>query len=172
MDTMRTTAGVLGALAAVALVLVQFMPWGGVAGSAFGTTFKADAYTWHMEASGSSPFGSGSDKTNWYDDEVDDDEDTAGDVTNIRIAIPLILAGLLAVALGGILAFVTRGGAAGAVLLVGGILAAIGTTLFALGVDGLFDSDQDWAASFYLAIAASALGLVAGVLGLAGGRAA
>lgn len=154
-------------MAAVAFILVQFMPWGGVSGSVFGATFSGDAYTWHMEASGSGFGASGSDKTSWYDDEADDDAEDTEHIANIRIAIPLLLGALVLLAVGALLAFVTRGAAAGALMLVGAVAGTIGTILFAIAVDGLFDSDQDWGAAFFLAIGGSALGLASGVLGLA-----
>lgn len=179
LTALRTAAAIVGIIGALCLVFVQFLPWGGVEGSGGGFTFRSEAYTWRMESSGSGSFGGfgefgGSDKVNWYSDEAHDGEDEQdADVLKVRIAIPLLLVGLLLGALGGLLGFLARGPAAGVLLLVGGVLAAAGTVLFAIAVDGLFDSEQDWGASFYLAIAGSALGLVAGVLALApGGRAA
>ena len=175
MTGLRTAAAIVGILGALCLALVQFLPWGGVEESGGGFTVSGKAYTWRMESSGSGSFGgfgefSESDSTNWYSDEAHDgDDDQDAHVLKVRIAIPLLLAGLLLGALGGLLGFVSRGAAAGILLLVGGVLAAAGTILFAMAVDGLFDSEQDWGASFYLAIAASALGLVAGVLALAPG---
>lgn len=166
LSSVRTTASTLGIIGAVCLVLVQFMSWGGVSGSFFGATYDVDAYTWHMEASGDSSFGSGSDKTNWYADDDERDEEADGEVAQIRLAIPLLLVGLVLAALGGILGFSHRGGPIGFLLLIGGILAAVGTIMFALAVDSLFDSDQDWGASFYLALLASTLILVGGVLAL------
>jgi hypothetical protein len=174
---MRTPAAVLGVLGAVALVLVQFFAWGGIStegGSAFGFDFpgtSVDAYTWKMKAEA----GGNTEKESWYSSDLeaeDDDEDSDehnANLLKIRIAIPLLMAGLVLAAVGGLLGFLARG-PYGILLLVGGILAAIGTVLFALGVDGFFDSDQDWGPSFYLAIVACAVTLVGGVLGLVGGR--
>lgn len=150
----------------MALVVVQFLPWGGVSESGF----DMDAYTWKMEMSGEFGGFDFSNKENWYTGEFDDDgmDVDDSDLTKIRIAIPLIGAGLLLAAVGGLLAFLARGPVP-LLLLIGGILTAVGTVLFALAVDSIFDSDQDWGASFYLAIVASALALVGGIVGLAGG---
>lgn len=179
LTALRTAAAIVGIAGAVCLVLVQFLPWGGVEESGGGFSVSGKAYTWRMESSGSGSFGgfgefSDSDSTNWYSDEAHDGDDGQdADVLKVRIAIPLLLVGLLLGALGAILGFVTRGPSAGVLLLVGGVLATAGTVLFAMAVDGLFESDQDWGPSFYLAITASALGLVGGVLALARpGRAA
>lgn len=169
MSPLRTTAGVLGVLAAVALVLVQFLPWGGVSASFGGFGGSSEAYTWHLEASGTAFGQTSSDRASWYSDDVEDD-DSDEEVRQVRIAIPLLLGGLALAALGGILALATRSGAASILLMLGGILAAIATLLFSLALDSLFESEQEWAASFYLAIAGSALALVGGVLGLVAGN--
>lgn len=170
----RTLVAVLATLAALALVLVQFLPWGGVSGSVFGASFSGDANTWTMETSGSG-FGSDfSDKENWYtgdfEDAEEDDEEFRTYLMQVRIAIPFVIAGLLLSAVAAILAFMARGPSA-LLLLVGGIAATAGTILFAIAVDGMFDSDQDWGPSFYLGIVASALALIGGIVGLAGRKA-
>ena len=168
----RTVVAVLGVLAAIALILVQFLPWAGVEADGFGGSAQSTAYTWKTEGSFSGFGFSGSDKTSWYSDDLqDDDGETPSEVQQIRIAIPVLLGGLLLVAVGALLAFLARGPGA-LLILVGGILAAIATGLFGFALDGMYDSDQDWAASFYLAIAASALAVGGGIVGMAGGRGA
>lgn len=169
----RTTVAILGTLAAVCLVLVQFLPWGGTSDSFFGASAEVEAYTWKMEVSGEG-FGSDfSDKENWYSGEFDDAEEDEEEfdtyLLQIRIAIPFLMAGLVLCAVGAIVGFMGRGPSALLVLL-GGIAATVATVLFAIAVDGMFDSDQDWGASFYLAIAACALAIIGGIVGLAGGR--
>ena len=166
----RTLVAVLGVLSAIALIVVQFLPWGGVDQMGF----NMDAYTWKMELAGEFGGFDFSDQESWYSDEIDnqDEGDQAADdadIMKIRFAIPLLGAGLLLAAVAALLGFLSRGPAA-LLLLIGGILAAIGTVLFALAVDSIFDSDQDWGASFYLSIAAAAMALVGGIVGLAGGR--
>lgn len=169
----RTIVAILGILAAVCLALVQFLPWGGTSNSFFGASADVDAYTWRMEVSGEGFGEEFSDKENWYSGEFDDAEDEDDDfetyLMEIRIAIPFLMAGLLLCAVGAILGFMARGPSA-LILLLGGIAATVATVLFAIAVDGMFDSDQDWGASFYLGIAASALALVGGIVGLAGGN--
>ena len=161
----------LGVIGVICLVLVQFLPWGGI--SEFG--FEGNAYTWEMEFRGEGAFFGEeefSESESWYSEEIEDGEGESApdeDVTKIRIAIPLLLAGLLLIALGAVLGFTLRGRAAGVLLLLGGVVAAVGVVLFAVAVDSIFESDQDWGAAFYLAIAGSALGLLGGVLGLVPG---
>lgn len=166
----RMLVAVLGVLAAVALVVVQFLPWGGT--EDFG--FRMDAYTWKAEMSGEFGGFDFSNKENWYTGDFEGEGDEGmeiddSDLLKVRIAIPLLSAGLLLAAVAGLLAFMSRGPAA-LLLLIGGILAAAGTVLFALAVDHMFDSDQDWGAAFYIAIAASAMALIGGIVGLAGGN--
>ena len=165
----RMLVAVLGVLSAIALVVVQFTPWGGIDQGGF----EVNAYTWKLEMSAEGFFGSGefSDKQGWYSDEVEENEESDADhsdLTKIRIAIPLLGAGLLLAAVGALLAFLGRGPSP-LLLLVGGVLTAVATVLFGLALDSMFDSDQDWGASFYLAIAASAMALVGGIVGMVGG---
>lgn len=170
----RILVAILGVLSAIALVFVQFLPWGGVSQSLFGASFDVDAYTWRMQASGEGFGGDFEDSENWYTGDFDEDDEEDGssaddaDLMKIRIAIPLLSAGLLLAAVAAILGFMARGPGA-LLLLIGGIVVAVGTALFALAVDSIFESDHDWGASFYLAIAASAMALIGGIVGLVGG---
>jgi hypothetical protein len=166
----KLTAGVLGILGATCLLLVQFLSWGGVSqegGQVFGFSFpdsEVEAHTWHMEARA----GNNEHKESWYSDEMEDDGEDQEGLSEIRIAIPFLLGGLIVTALGAVLALAARGGAGSIVLLVGGLVAAAGTTLFILGVDQMFDSAQDWSSAYYLAIAGCVLAVLGGVLGLVG----
>lgn len=167
---LKMTSGALGILGAVCLLLVQFLSWGGVAqegGSAFGFSFpdsEVDAHTWNLKARS----GGDEHSESWYSDDLeDDDEETAG-LTQVRIAVPFLLGGLIVAGLGAVLALAARGGAGAMVLLSGGILAAIGTTMFIIGIGQMFDGEQDWAASYYLAIVGCVLAVLGGVLGIVG----
>jgi hypothetical protein len=169
MSSLRTVSSILGILAAVCLVLVQFLPWGGVEAGGFGGSAESKAYTWRTEGSFSGFGFSGSEKESWYSSDLEDDGEVPAEVAQIRIAIPVLLAGLALAAIGGILGITMRGPASGILVLLGGILAIVGTAMFAMAVDSLYDSDQDWGSSFYLAISASVLGLVGGILGVVPG---
>lgn len=153
-------AGTLCAVAgAVCLLLVQFLPWGGIeteGGSAFGFSFpgaEVTSYTWRLEANG--------EKADWYDDDLDGSDG----VGTLRTAIPFLLAGLAVTAVGILLSF-GRGVAGTVVTLAGGVIAIVGLVLFATGTNTFYDDQQDWAASFYLAIAGVSLACIGGVLGL------
>lgn len=159
MSNLKLASALLAAVGALCLVLVQFLPWGGVQTegfSGFGFDFpgaEVDSYTWQVDANGQNE--------GWYSGDMDD----ADGVGMIRTAIPFLLAGLVVTTLGAVVAF-ARANTGGIVSLVGGILALTGLVLFAMGTDTFYDSNQDWAASFYLAIAGTALALVGGVLGI------
>jgi hypothetical protein len=170
---LKMLSGTLGIVGAVCLLLVQFLSWGGVAaegGTVFGFDFpdsEVDAHTWTMKARA----GDDTHSESWYSDEMEDDDEGDDDdpgLTQIRFGIPFLLAGLVVTALGSILALAARGGSGAIVLLVGGLLAAAGTTLFILGVSQMFDGAQEWEASYYLAIAGSAVAVLGGVVGLVG----
>lgn len=171
MNSLRLTAGILALLATVCMILVQFLPWASQSMDGFGASSKTSAYTWEAQSKGSAFGFSGSDSTGWYSGDWDDaDDEQRNAVAQLRIAIPLLLVGLIVVAIGALLFFVMGGSSAAIVTTVAALVCIAGTWLFAHGVDRLFSSDQGWAASFYLAIAASALALLGGVLGLVGGN--
>jgi len=167
---LKMTSGALGIAGALCLLLVQFLSWGGVSqegGSAFGFSFpdsEVEAHTWSMQARS----GSDEHSESWYSDDMEDDEGDTPGLAQVRIGAPLLLGGLIVAGLGAVLALAARGGAGAMVLLAGGILAALGTTMFILGVGEMFDGEQDWAASYYLAILGCVLAVLGGVLGLVG----
>ena len=169
MNALKLTGAVFAVLAAVLLLLVQFLPWGGVSqsgGSTFGFTYgssSVDSYTWHVHARS----GSNSQNSNWYSSDQDDSDG----IGNIRAGIPMLLAGLVIVALGALLAFVLKGPAGPIVLLVGALVFATGLIFFAMGTDAFYSSNQDWGASYYLGIVGGSLALIGGVLGLVAGNA-
>lgn len=157
MSNLKLAAALTTAVGALCLVLVQFVPWGGIetsGGSVFGFTFpgaQVDSYTWHVDANGESE--------GWYSGDLDDSDG----VGQIRIAIPFLLAGLVVTTLGAILGFTSRG-PGGIVMLFGGVIALTGLVLFAMGTDGFYDGEHDWAAAFYLAIAGVTLAILGGTL--------
>lgn len=162
MSNLKLAAALTAAVGALCLVMVQFLPWASVSGSALGATFEQTSYTWKTDAEGSfGGFGSGSESHGWYDSEADD----ADGIGQIRTAIPFLLAGLVVTAIGAVLGF-GRTGPGGVVMLVGGLVSLAGLVLFAMGTDTLYDGDQDWGASYYLAIAGTALAILGGVLAL------
>lgn len=167
MTSMRTVAAALAALSLVMLIAVQFVPWATATTSAFGFTAKATVTTWEaeMDASG---FGSdGSDSHGWYSDDADD----ADGIDQIRMAIPFILGALVLALVATLLGFLMAGAGGPIVTLIAALAAIAGTVMFAMGVDSFFgDTNYDWAASFYLAIAASTMLLVGGIVGLVGGN--
>lgn len=156
----------MGGLAVVCFVIVQFVPWGGQENSAFGASAKREASTWRYEESGSAFGASGSEAANWYSDEIDDFDLDAQAVDQVRTAIPLLLGGLLVAGVGVLVTLASRSGAGPIVLTAGAVLLIAGTFFFAMGVDSLFDSDQDWDVGFILAIVGSGLALIGGVLTL------
>lgn len=159
MSNLKIAGALLAAVGALCLLLVQFLPWGGIeveGGSAFGFSFPGadvDSYTWELQAN--------SEDEGWYSDDLDGEEG----VGQIRTAIPFLLAGLVVTAIGAIVAFV-RSGPGGIVVVVGSLLALTGLMLFAMGTDAFYDSEQEWGAAFYLAIVGTALALIGGVLTL------
>ena len=167
MSNLKLAGALCAVVGAICLVLVQFLPWGGVSESGGGFSAEVTSYTWKAESSGSFGGFGGSESHGWYDNDADD----ADGVGQIRTAIPFLLAGLVIAAIGAVVAF-GRSAAGPIVVLVGALVAAVGLVLFAMGTDTFYDGEQDWAASFYLAIAGCALAILGGVLGLMAGNAA
>lgn len=178
---LRAVSSLLSGVAVLALVVLQFVPWANVeqeGGSTpdmtyFGYTVEgttwpdseARATTWNLEYR----FGERESDMGWYSDEVEGDDGPGDGLKLIRVAIPFLLAGLAAALVGGLLILLMRGIAGPVTALVGGALLAVGTAIFANGVDEVFDgSDYTWLAGLYLAVAACALTLAAGVVGLLG----
>src|SRR5689334_3948515 len=129
MSAARTVAAVLGLLSALALILVMFMPWGGVESSGFGANVQATVSTWNYEQKGSFGGFEGKEKASWFSDEVEDDDEANvdhADVVKARIGIPCLLLGLLLVALSCLLAFMGKGPAP-LLMLLGGLFVAAGT---------------------------------------------
>lgn len=159
MSNLKLAAAFTAVAGAVCLLLVQFVPWGGIetsGGSIFGFTFSGadvDSYTWHLQANGNDE--------GWYSNDFDDSDG----VGQIRAAIPLLLTGLVVTVLGAVLLF-GRMGPAGIVTLIGGLIAAVGLVLFATGTNAFYDGEHDWAAAFYLAIVGTAVVLLSGVMSL------
>lgn len=159
MSNLKLAAALVAVAGAICLLLVQFVPWGGIqtsGGQVFGFTFSGadiDSYTWQLQANGNDE--------GWYSSDFDD-EDGIG---QIRAAIPILLVGLVVTALGAALSF-ARTGPGGIVTLVGGIVAAVGLVLFATGTDAFYDGNHDWAAAFYLAIIGTTLALASGIMTL------
>lgn len=164
MSNLKLASALSAAVGALCLLLVQFLPWAGVETegfSGFGFDFpgaKVDSYTWQMDANGQNE--------GWYNEDFDDSDG----IGMIRTAIPFLLAGLVVTAIGAVVCFL-RASTGGLVTLIGGVVALVGLVLFAMGTDSFYDSNQDWGASFYLAIAGTVLGLLGGVLGLLSGNA-
>lgn len=167
MNSLKLVGAVFALIATVLLLLVQFLPWAGTSRSGSGFSSSADAYTWNVH--GSSGFANfhNSGTSSWYSS----DEKDADGIHNIQAGIPMLLAGLVIVGLGALLAFLVKGPAGPVVVLVGALVFAAGLIFFAMGLDAFFSSDQSWEASFYLAIVGGALALVGGVLGLVAGNA-
>jgi hypothetical protein len=169
MNSLRNVSAVFASVAVVALVLVQFIPWGGFetqGGSMFGFSFpgaEADANMWSMKVSS----GGNSDSTSWYDSDADD---TDG-IGQIRAGIPILLVGLVLALAGALATFGTRGGLGPILTMSASIVLAIGIILFAVGLQKAFDgSSFSWGPSFYFAITAASLLLVGGILGLMSGN--
>lgn len=177
MHPLKTTSAVLAGLAVLAMIVVQFVPWatyedsgttgggnfGGFQMPSFDFEFALNVNTWNLETEANGR----DDTTSWYDGDLDE---TDG-VGLIRAAIPILLVSAVVVLVGTLLAM-ARGGATGSViLLAGGILLAIGITLFGIGTTEFYDdADFTWAASFYMAIVAAVLAVTGGVLGLMAGN--
>lgn len=171
MNPLRLTGGVLALVALVCLVLVQFLPWGTQSQSSGGARAEVTAYTWESEMTASFLGTSSSESHGWYSSEWDDaDDDQKSAVTQIRIAIPILLAGLVLTAAGGLLFFLAGGGAGAIVTTIASLATVAATWLFAASLDDLFEGNQEWGASFYLAIVGSGLALLGGILGLVAGN--
>lgn len=176
---MRLTSAILCGAAFLALLALQFLPWANVrsegstmeGGTYFGFTapdvtipaMEVRLSTWDLETRS----GGREHDLGWYSDDLEDDDGDDTGLTLIRVAIPLLLAGLAAVLVGGLLTLLMRGIAGPVVALVGGVVATVGTILFANGVDEVFEgADYSWLAGLYVAILACALAVAGGVLGL------
>lgn len=179
MHPLKTTSAALAGVAVLALIAVQFAPWasfetsqsnGGFSGGGFsfpGFSFdmKVTSYTWNAK----STVNDNADTTSWYDSDMDD----ADGVGLIRTAVPILLVGTVVVLAGALVAAARNGATGNVVTLVGGLVLAIGVTLFVIGQHQFFDdADFSWAVSFYLAIGAAVLALTGGILGLLAGNAA
>jgi hypothetical protein len=169
----RVVCAVLALLGFVALAVVQAnLPWAEREESGFGATAKETVRTWSDERSGSFSFfgdeSSGSETNGWYEDGWDDEDENA--VMQVRIAIPLLLAGAVLLLVGTILCFTGRGPAGSILTLVGGILAAASVLLYFLASQDLLDNKATWMVGFYVALGGALLGIVGGVIGLAGGN--
>lgn len=160
MSNLKLAAALTAAVGALCLLLVQFLPWASLSFSGFGAESEVEVSTWKATSSGSFGGFSGDESHGWYSEDADD----ADGVGQIRTAIPFLLAGLVVTAIGAVLGFGRGPGAV--VMLVGGLVALVGLVLFAMGTDAFYDSEQDWGASFYLAIAGTTLAILGGVLGL------
>ena len=180
---MRLTSGILSGAAVLALAILQFVPWASVereGGSTpdmtfFGYTVEGTSWpgsevrltTWDLEAR----WGGSQSDLGWYSDEVEGDDGPGTGLKLIRAAIPLLLAGLAAALVGGLLTLLARGIAGPVATLVGGLVLIVGTVLFANGVDEVFEgADYSWLVGLYLAIAACVLTVAGGVLGIVGHR--
>lgn len=173
MHPLKTTAAALAGLAVLAMIVVQFAPWASFESSGsspgfnfgfgstpgFSFTMTVVSHTWNAKTT----VNGQSDTTSWYDGDMDDSDG----IGMIRAAIPILLVGAV-VTLVGALVGMARGGSLGSVIaLSGGVLLAIGTTLFAVGTGQFYDdADYSWTASFYLAIVACACAVIGGILGL------
>jgi hypothetical protein len=177
MQPLKTTAAALAGLAVLAMIVVQFVPWasfqqssssgggnfGGFSFPGFSFDVKVTSNTWNAKTT----VNGETDTTSWYDGDL---SDTDG-VGLLRAAIPVLLAGALALLVGTLLA-AARGGTAGSVVcLAAGVLLAVGTTLFIVGTHQFYDdADFTWGGSFYVAIVACLLAIAGGVLGLVDGN--
>jgi hypothetical protein len=165
MDNMKTTVAALAGISVILLVMVQFMPWGTWNQSGV----EVEANSWNVEVESDFLGFEGSDSHGWYDDEADNEEG----VSQVRIAIPFLVAGSVAALLGAVLSFAVRGPAGPFAILTAALLLIVATVLYIQGINAFFgenDADHEWAASFYMAITACALLTVAGVLGLVAGN--
>jgi amino acid transporter len=161
--------GLFGA-AVVLLLVAQFVPWaedemsfdgGSGFGFDFGSfSFKVSAYMWNAKMSGNGD----SETTGWYESDADDSDG----IMEIRAAIPIILASMVAFVAA--LAMAAMGNRmAGAVGGLATVLALIGFVLYIVGVNQLFeDLSLTWHVGFYLAIVAMLLGLLGTVLSFVG----
>lgn len=177
MHPLKTTSAALAGIAVLAMIVVQFVPWadfetsssspggsfGGFSFPGFEFDMQVTSFTWGAE----STVNGESEHTSWYDSDMDD----ADGVGALRTAVPVLLVGSIVVLAGALLG-AARAGATGPILtLAGGVVLAIGTTLFGIGTDSFYDTaDYSWAASFFLAIIASALAIGGGILALMAGN--
>jgi hypothetical protein len=179
---LRPLGGALLGASVLLLLVLQVLPWAHVkvepttvpGFGAYG--FSSPSYTvgggtgtattWNLQWS--SDNGANHDE-GWYSSDLTDGGGDHTDVYLIRAAIPILLAGT-ALGLAAALATFLSRGALGPVLgLAAALLLTVGTILFANGADELFEgSPYIWLAGFYVAIAACALALAGGVVGLAG----
>jgi hypothetical protein len=173
MHPLKTSSVALAGIALLLLVLVQFLPWASYhvdGGSFFGTSFpdsEIEAGTWNVEASAG---GGGSDES-WYSDDAKEYSPGESELVQIRIAIPALLAGGVAILLGLVLNFGARGATGAVLTLSGGLLVTVATVLFAIGIEDFYgDAAYEWSLSFFFAIAACASGIVGGALGLVAGN--
>lgn len=164
----RTITAVLALLAFVALLLVQFMPWSNQHASGFGATADSTAFTWGKQDTANSYFWTGGQTKSWYDSDWNSDQQNA--VDQIRIAIPLLTVATILLLVGSLIAF-SDSWTGGAILsLVGALVGAGAAWLFSVAINDLYNGNQVWQTSFYLAIGGTVLGLAAGIVGLATGN--
>lgn len=177
MHPLKTTSAALAGVAVLAMIVVQFAPWAHYETSSsspgfdfgFGTTPAFDfdveltSFTWEAE----STVNGESTDTNWYDNDMDDTDGIGA----LRTAIPFLLVGTIVVLAGALLAMARPGSTGAIATLAGGVLLAVGITLFIVGTHTLYeDTDFTWQASFYLAIAACVLALGGGITALMAGN--
>ncbi len=164
--TLKTTSAALGAVAVLALVVVQFVPWATyeVSNSFAGFDFDAsiEAGTWKVTAES----GGGAQDESWFSDDAKEYSPGESDLTLIRIAIPVLLAGLVTALVGCLLTLTTRGAGAVVTFIAAGLTIAA-TVLFAVGLEDFYgDAAHKWGVSFFLAIGTCALLLASGVTGV------
>jgi hypothetical protein len=180
---LRSLSGALAGTAVLLLLVLQVLPWAhvkvepttvpGFAAYGFSsppTTVgggTGTATTWNMKWTS----GNGASRDEgWYSsDMTDGNGGDHNDVYLIRTAIPLLLAGA-ALGLAGALVTLLSRGILGPVLgLAAALLVVVGTVVFANGADEFFEGiHYTWLAGFYVAVAACALSLAGGVVGLVG----
>ncbi len=152
----------LATTAVLLMLLVQFLPWATLNANVSSVTASADADTWQASFTATGFGRTTSQSRGWYNASFD----PQGGITQVRVAAPLTVLGLLGAAACVTFILLTRPRWALIAALAAAVVIALAAVLMMLGLNDLFDGKQSWSLSVWLSWTAALASAGAGLVGL------